>query len=70
MCLDDPGYEVDLYLTASLADAIRVVRRDLALPEALDSGRLEAIGSSGITRRLAAWLNLGSLAAIASKRED
>ncbi|MGE0846533.1 MAG: winged helix-turn-helix transcriptional regulator [Flavobacteriaceae bacterium] len=69
VCLDDPGYEVDLYLTASLADTIRVVRGDLTLPEALDSGRLEAIGSSGVTRRLAAWLNLGPLAAIASKRE-
>jgi DNA-binding HxlR family transcriptional regulator len=68
LCLEDPGFGVDLYLTCSLPDMIYIVRGDLSLAHALDKGRLEVIGSQRMRRRLAAWLNLSTLARIPSQR--
>ena len=64
LCLDDPGYEVDLYLTCTLPDMIYLIRGDLALSTALKTERLEAIGAAAITRQLSAWLNLGPITQI------
>lgn len=61
LCLEDPGFEVDLYLASTLPDMIYIVRGDLALSKALSSGRLEAHGSSRARRALRAWLNLSPL---------
>jgi DNA-binding HxlR family transcriptional regulator len=70
LCVTDPGFEITLYLAATLPDMIRVIRGDLPLRRALDSGRLEALGSAAARRALGRWLNLGPLAAVASLRED
>ncbi|MGF1631721.1 MAG: winged helix-turn-helix transcriptional regulator [Kiloniellaceae bacterium] len=67
LCLQDPGFEVDLYLAATLADMIYIVRGDLPLTRALDSGRLEAIGSARARKTLRAWLNLSPLAKVKSQ---
>lgn len=64
LCLDDPGFEVDLYLSCTLPDMIHIIRGDLPLVPALASDRLEAIGSSAARKCLAAWLNLSPLAAV------
>ncbi|WP_029041097.1 winged helix-turn-helix transcriptional regulator [Cucumibacter marinus] len=68
VCRDDPGFGVDIYLTVSLPDMIRIVRGDIAIPAALDQGALEAHGSATARRALAGWLNLSPLAAIPSRR--
>lgn len=68
LCLEDPGYDVDLYLACTLPDIIYIVRGDLPLRRARESGRLEVLGSARATRALARWLNLGPLAAIESRR--
>lgn len=68
LCLKDPGFEVDLYLAATLADMIYIVRGDLSLSRALDSGRLEAIGSARARKALRPWLNLSPLARVRSQR--
>jgi len=70
LCLEDPGHEVDLYLAATLRDMIYLVRGDLPLGRALDSGRLEAHGPTRLRRALGRWLNLGELAAVPSRRPD
>ncbi len=70
LCLTDPGFEVDLYLAASLPDMIRIVRGDLSLGGALASARLEAIGSRAARRAMAPWLNIGPLSRVASMRGD
>ncbi len=70
LCIDDPGFEIDLYLAATVADLTRVIRGDVALPRALDDGRLEAIGSAAARASLPAWLNLSPLAAVTSRRGD
>lgn len=65
VCVADPGFEVDLYLSASLPDMIRIVRGDIGLGQALECDRLEAIGSDRMRRCLPAWLNLSPLADVA-----
>jgi len=70
LCLEDPGFDVALYLACTLPDMIRIVRGDLPLSRALESDRLEAIGPAAARRRLATWLNLGPLTRIPSQRAD
>lgn len=70
LCLKDPGFEVDLYLTCSLVSMIYIVRGDISLRCAIDDGRLEVIGEAKARRALGAWLNLSPLAAIRSQRAD
>lgn len=70
LCLDDPGFDVDLYVEATLPDMIYVVRGDLSLSRALGSGRLEVHGSSKMRRALPKWLNLGPHTKIKSQRAD
>jgi DNA-binding HxlR family transcriptional regulator len=68
LCLEDPGFEVGLYLAAALPDMIYVMRGDIALPRALESGSLEAIGTDHMRRALPAWFNLHPLTEIESRR--
>jgi DNA-binding HxlR family transcriptional regulator len=70
LCLKDPGFEVDLYLSTTLRMMIHIVRGDISLGSALDSGSLEAIGSRQTRRKLGAWLNLGPLTSVRSQRPD
>lgn len=68
LCLEDPGHEVDLYLSCELPDMIRIVRGDVSIAGALGDERLVALGTAAVRGRLAAWLNLGPLAAVPSQR--
>ncbi len=70
LCLEDPGFEVDLYLVCSLVTMIYIVRGDLALARAIDSGQLEVIGQAKARRALGSWLNLSPLTTIRSQRPD
>jgi DNA-binding HxlR family transcriptional regulator len=58
LCLSDPGFEVDLYLTTTLPDMIRIWRGDLSLTRAFDEGRFEAHGPTRLKRVLRPWLKL------------
>lgn len=68
LCIDDPGFDVDIYLAGTLADLTYLVRGDLALGQALSRGRIDLHGSSSMVGRFEAWLNLGPLAQVLSKR--
>lgn len=70
LCLTDPGYDVDLYLVTTLPDMIYIVRGDLKLPAALESDRLEALGTARIRAALSRWLNLGAITGVPSQRPD
>lgn len=67
LCLEDPGYEVDLYLGCTLVDITYIVVGDLAVPKALSTGRLEAFGAPEVLARIEPWLNLGPLAQVGSQ---
>jgi DNA-binding HxlR family transcriptional regulator len=70
LCLEDPGFEVDMYLRASLPDMIRIVRGDVSLRAALERERLDVTGPGRPRSRLAGWLNLSPLAAVRSQRVE
>ncbi len=70
LCLENPGYEVDLYLTTTVRDMIYVVRGDLSLTRALNEGKLEAVGPRTLRSRLRTWLNLSPLTKVKSQRSD
>ncbi|WP_421724550.1 winged helix-turn-helix transcriptional regulator [Bauldia sp.] len=68
LCVTDPGYQVDLYLTTTLADMIYIWRGDLTLATAIDSGRLETDGPTWARRALKRWLSISTLAHVKSER--
>ena len=68
LCLEDPGFEVDLYLCCTLVDMIYIVRGDLALTRAISDGKLEVLGQARVRRKLRSWLNLNPLTKIKSQR--
>jgi DNA-binding HxlR family transcriptional regulator len=70
LCVDDPGFDVDLYLAVTLRDMIYIWRGDLALSRALEDGRMDAHGTARVRRALPQWLGISTLAQIASARAE
>jgi DNA-binding HxlR family transcriptional regulator len=68
LCYEDPGFEIDAYLRATVRDMIRIVRGDLPLAAALREERLDVVGPSRQRRWLSGWFNLSPLAAVKSER--
>ncbi len=68
LCVDDPGREVNLYLSGSVADVIRIYRGDIRIGTALEDRRIELHGSEADRKAFPAWLNLSPLAEVASMR--
>lgn len=64
VCLDDPGFEVDVYFTTDLRTLTEVWMGDLALDRARSSGKLKVVGRSAYLKNLRSWLRLHSLASI------
>ena len=58
LCLDDPGFEVDVYFTSDLKTMTEVWMGDLPLRKAQSDGRLKIVGPSTLLRNLAAWFPL------------
>jgi DNA-binding HxlR family transcriptional regulator len=63
-CVSDPGFDVDLWLAATLRDMTHIYRGDITVTDAIGSGRLDVVGSRAMTRALKNWLNLGPLAEV------
>jgi putative sterol carrier protein len=57
LCVKDPGFDVDLYLSMRLRDMIQIWRGDLSVAHAMDSGRLKLHGPSQLKRAVPAWLS-------------
>ena len=70
LCVHDPGYDVNLYLTTTLPDMIYIWRGDLPLARAQDEGRLEAIGDGWARRAFPRWLARSRYADVKSQRPD
>jgi DNA-binding MarR family transcriptional regulator len=58
LCVKDPGFDIDLYLSVRLRDMIRIWRGDLSLAHAVDSGQLKINGPSELKRAVPAWLDV------------
>lgn len=70
LCFEEPGFEVDLYLVATLPDMIQVYRGDLTLAQALGQGRLKAHGMTWARRLLSRWFRPSSFAQVKSQAAD
>jgi len=69
LCVQDPGFEVDLYLAVTVADMIRIWRGDITVNQALEQERLVAHGPRRLVGKLRKWFNLSPLAAVRPARE-
>lgn len=64
LCLRDPGYEVDLRLTADLKAFIKVWMGDIRLTEAIRAGQVSLDGPPRLLQAFPGWLKLNLLAGI------
>ena len=70
LCVSDPGFEVDLYVTTTLRDMIYIWRGDLPLARAQNEGRFEALGEAWARRAFPQWLARSGFAHIKLQRTD
>jgi DNA-binding HxlR family transcriptional regulator len=64
LCPSDPGFDVDLYVTADLKTFARVWSGDLALKAALAAGKIELDGPRALRQRFEQWLGLSCFAGV------
>jgi DNA-binding HxlR family transcriptional regulator len=68
LCIDNPGHEVTLYVSAALEPMIQVWRGDISLRSALADGSIEVHGETQAVEAFPAWLRASSLASVHSQR--
>jgi DNA-binding HxlR family transcriptional regulator len=64
LCLDDPGFDVDVYFTTDLRTLTEVWMGDLPIARARASGKLKIVGRSAYLKNLKAWFRLHVLSGI------
>ena len=64
LCTENPGNEVDVYVTSDLRTLTEVWMGDLSIEQARSKDRLKIIGSSEYTKNIRSWLGLYLLADI------
>lgn len=69
LCYQDPGKDVNAYVTADSCDLIGVWMGDVALSAALDDARVKVIGEAAVCNRFRKWFPLSTAAAIARPTE-
>jgi len=67
LCLVDPGYAIDLLVTADLAAFFKVWGRRLAYGDALRSGALTLTGASSLKRAFPRWFGWNATAMHAAR---
>lgn len=65
LCLKDPGFDVDLLVTADTIDLHRVWMGHLSLSEALRHGTIEVEGRPDLVKAFPTWLALNAFADVA-----
>lgn len=68
LCLSDPGYEVDLFISTDVRTMTAVWMGDVRAESAMASGALEADGPLDLRRRFSLWLGLSAFAPIKDMR--
>jgi DNA-binding HxlR family transcriptional regulator len=58
VCLDDPGYEVDVWITCTLLTLTQVFMGDLSINSARTSGRITLDGDGQLVRNMPRWFPL------------
>jgi len=55
LCSDNPGKDVDLYVTADIRTMVEVWMGDLSLRQCLKAERIEVVGDAHLARRMSKW---------------
>lgn len=64
ICLEDPGYDVDLCLTTTLHTLIQIWIGDLSVSRAIKDSLLQSSGSSKLARSMSSWLGKSVFATV------
>jgi len=64
LCVEEPGFEVDLYVDADLASMVKVWLGDITFEMAKRSGALQLTGPLELRRAFPSWLMLSHFAAV------
>ncbi|MEJ1931282.1 winged helix-turn-helix transcriptional regulator [Nostoc sp. NIES-2111] len=64
LCYEDPGKDVDCYVTAPAGEMIKVWMGDIALASALRAGKVQLSGDRNLCRTFADWFALSAAAAV------
>ena len=67
LCLLDPGFEVDLYVSTDLRTMTEIWLGYIDIGAACESGRILLTGSTGLCAGLRAWLKLSAFAKVEKK---
>ncbi len=65
MCVDDPGFDVDLYITTELRALTKVSMGDIPVREAVRSGDIELHGSRKLASGFGTWMGFSPFASVA-----
>lgn len=64
LCVEDPGYEVDLQVEADLAAMVGVWLGDITFEDALRSNKLRLAGPRALAKAFPSWLMLSAFAPV------
>jgi len=64
LCVDDPGYEIDISVEADLATFAKVWLGDMSFNDALRSKQIQLLGRRELTRAFPSWLLFSRFAAV------
>ncbi|HET7765178.1 MAG TPA: hypothetical protein VFK92_08805, partial [Burkholderiales bacterium] len=64
LCIEDPGFEVDLYVEAELAAMAKVWLGDVPFERVLRSDEVRLLGSRELAKMFPSWLMLSHFAGV------
>jgi DNA-binding HxlR family transcriptional regulator len=64
LCIEDPGFEVDLHVDADLATMAKVWLGDCTFEDAVRVGKVQVTGSRDLARAFPSWLMLSHFAKV------
>ena len=70
LCIDDPGFEVDLYVEADMAAIAKVWLGDVPYASALRSGEVRLSGPRHLANAFPSWLMLSHFAGVPRPKND
>jgi DNA-binding HxlR family transcriptional regulator len=68
LCITDPGFDVDLFVTSDSRTVVLVWYGDVPLGQAIEEGAIEVHGPSHLCEAFPSWLRLSLLAEVARQR--
>ncbi|WGL16968.1 helix-turn-helix domain-containing protein [Microbulbifer bruguierae] len=69
ICLEDPGQDVDVYLTTDLRTMVNCWMGDESYREAVADSRMKLVGPSALTRNIQSWISDSVFSGIPSARQ-